>query len=98
MRGMGERIPFNRPAALGSELVHLKATIARGALAGDGPFARRCAAWLRERTGSMGAFMTPSCSAALEMSARLCGIGPGDEVIMPSFTFVSTATAVVRAG
>src|SRR5262249_31574954 len=57
-----------------------------------------CAGWLKETTGSAGAFMTPSCSAALEMSARLCGLGPGDEAIMPSFTFVSMATAVVRAG
>src|SRR5262249_47010038 len=92
------RIAFNRPQAVGTELANLREAVAAGSLAGDGAFTRRCADWLREHTGAAGAFMTPSCSAALRMSGRLCGVGPGDEVIMPSFTFVSTATAVVRAG
>src|ERR1700750_1332692 len=95
---MHSMIPFNRPQAVGRELANLREAVAGGSLAGDGAFARRCAGWLRAHPGAAGAFMTPSCSAALEMSARLCGVGPGDEAIMPSFTFVSTATAVVRAG
>jgi dTDP-4-amino-4,6-dideoxygalactose transaminase len=92
------RIPFNRPQAAGPELLHVRAALAGGALAGNGPFGRRCEAWLREEIGAAAAFMTPSCSAALELAMRLSGVGPGDEVVMPSFTFVSTATAVVRAG
>ena len=97
-RFSSSRTPFNRPLTIGPELENLREVVAAGALSGGGAFGQRCAAWLTETTGAAGAFMTPSCSAALEMSARLCGVGPGDEVIMPSFTFVSTATAVVRAG
>ncbi|MGA2929016.1 MAG: dTDP-4-amino-4,6-dideoxygalactose transaminase [Solirubrobacteraceae bacterium] len=98
MQGRLERIPFNRPAAAGAELMHVGAALAGRDLAGNGHYARRCAEWLRDRVGSQAAFMTPSCSAALEISARLAGVCDGAEVIMPSFTFVSTATAVVRAG
>jgi dTDP-4-amino-4,6-dideoxygalactose transaminase len=67
-------------------------------LAGDGPFTARCSAWLEERTGTRKALLTHSCTAALDMAAILAGIEPGDEVIMPSFTFVSTANAFVLRG
>ena len=93
-----ERIPFNRPRIVGAEPAHLRAALSGGRLAGNGDFTRRCAGWLRDRLGSSATFMTPSCSAALEMAIRLAGVRAGDEVIMPSFTFVSTATAVVRSG
>ena len=83
---------------VGDELMHVGSAVAAGRLAGDGPFARRCAGWLEERIGCGAAFMTPSCSAGLEMAARLAGVREGDEVIVPSFTFVSTASAVARAG
>ncbi|HEX4282692.1 MAG TPA: dTDP-4-amino-4,6-dideoxygalactose transaminase [Solirubrobacteraceae bacterium] len=91
-------VPFNRAQTVGDEMTHVDAAVAGGRLAGNGRFARRCAAWLRERIGCGAAFMTPSCSAGLEMAARLAGVRAGDEVIVPSFTFVSTASAVVRAG
>src|SRR5205807_10417748 len=69
-----------------------------GHLAGDGVFTRRCQEWLEERCGAHKVFLTHSCTAALEMTALLCEIGEGDEVIMPSFTFVSTANAFVLRG
>jgi dTDP-4-amino-4,6-dideoxygalactose transaminase len=67
-------------------------------LAGDGQFTKKCNAWLEQRTGSQKALLTHSCTAALEMAAILSGVGPGDEVIMPSYTFVSTANAFVLRG
>jgi dTDP-4-amino-4,6-dideoxygalactose transaminase len=91
-------IPFNRPQATGPELANIRTALADGHLSGGGAFARQCAGWLQRQIGSAGVFMTPSCSAALEMSARLAGIGPGDEVVLPSFTFVSTASAITRLG
>jgi dTDP-4-amino-4,6-dideoxygalactose transaminase len=91
-------IPFNHPQTVGDELMHMDSVLASGRLAGNGRFGRRCGAWLQERVGCGAAFMTPSCSAALEMATRLAGVHEGDEVIVPSFTFVSTATAVLRAG
>jgi dTDP-4-amino-4,6-dideoxygalactose transaminase len=97
-RDITYRVPFNRPQSAGAELDYIERAVVHGHLAGEGLFARRCAAWLQAELGSERVFMTSSCSAALEMAARLAGIGPGDEVIMPSFTFVSTATAVIRAG
>ncbi|WP_457832682.1 DegT/DnrJ/EryC1/StrS family aminotransferase, partial [Staphylococcus aureus] len=66
-----------------------------GSLAGDGPFTRRCHAWLEQRAGCEKALLTHSCTAALEMAALLLDIEPGDEIIMPSYTFVSTANAFV---
>jgi dTDP-4-amino-4,6-dideoxygalactose transaminase len=92
------RVPFNRPTPAGDELTYIGDAFNRSALAGNGTYGRRCAAWLEGQTGTARALVTASCSAALEMGVRLAGIGPGDEVIMPSFTFVSTATAVLRAG
>ncbi len=91
-------IPFNRPYLTGNELAYIAEAHANGHLAGNGTFSKRCAAWLEERIGSRKALLTHSCTAALEMAAILSDVGPGDEVIMPSFTFVSTANAFVLRG
>jgi dTDP-4-amino-4,6-dideoxygalactose transaminase len=91
-------IPFNKPLILGSELEYVARAIRSGAISGDGPFTRRCARVLERRLGIAKVLMTPSCTAALEMAAMLCGLGPEDEVILPSYTFVSTANAIVRTG
>jgi dTDP-4-amino-4,6-dideoxygalactose transaminase len=82
----------------GKELGYISDAHATGHLAGNGVFSNRCARWLESRTGSQRALLTHSCTAALEMSAILSRVGPGDEVIMPSFTFVSTANAFVLRG
>jgi dTDP-4-amino-4,6-dideoxygalactose transaminase len=92
------RIPFNRPLFLGPELSAMEAAMSSGALAGNGHFTHACEAWLREYSGSAGALLVPSCTQALEMAAILLNIAPGDEVIMPSWTFVSTANAFVLRG
>jgi dTDP-4-amino-4,6-dideoxygalactose transaminase len=91
-------IPFNKPYMTGMELDYIADAHANGHLAGNGAYSRRCSAWLEERIGSRKALLTHSCTAALEMAAILSGVGPGDEVIMPSFTFVSTANAFVLRG
>ncbi len=91
-------IPFNKPYMTGKELYYITQAHANGHLSGDGPFTRRCNAWLEAQTGAPRAMLTHSGTAALEMAAILAGIGPGDEVIMPSFTFVSTANAIVLRG
>ena len=91
-------IPFNRPFMTGKELEYIAAAHANGHLAGQGEFARRCSRWIEQRLGAPRALLTHSCTAALEMAAMLTGVGPGDEVIMPSFTFVSTANAFVLRG
>lgn len=93
-----ERIPFNRPYMTGKELDYIKQAEAGGMLSGDGPFTKRCHSWLEERTGCNKALLTHSCTAALEMAALLLDIQLGDEVIMPSYTFVSTANAFVLRG
>jgi len=95
---MAAKIPFNRPALAGPELDYIRQAVELGHLSGDGQFTRRCSALLESRTGSARALLTHSCTAALEMGALLADIGPGDEVIMPSFTFVSTANAFVLRG
>lgn len=92
------RIPFNWPHMTGKEMYYIAQSHFNGRLAGDGPFTKHCHAWLEERTGCHKALLTHSCTAALEMSALLLDIQPGDEVIMPSFTFVSTANAFVLRG
>jgi dTDP-4-amino-4,6-dideoxygalactose transaminase len=92
------RIPFNRPHVVGTELSYVAEAQANGHLSGDGPFTRRCHAWLERQAGGGKALLTHSCTAALEMAAILAGIGPGDEVILPSYTFVSTANAFVLRG
>jgi dTDP-4-amino-4,6-dideoxygalactose transaminase len=82
----------------GKELQYIGEAYANGHLAGDGAFTRKCSEWLEQRTGCRRALLTHSCTAALEMAALLADIQPGDEVIMPSFTFVSTANAFVLRG
>ena len=91
-------IPFNKPYMTGKELWYISQAHASGHLAGDGQFTRKCSGWLEQRTGSKRALLTHSCTGALEMAAMLAGVAPGDEVIMPSFTFVSTANAFVLRG
>jgi dTDP-4-amino-4,6-dideoxygalactose transaminase len=92
-------IPFNRPCVVGTEFAHIREAITNAHLSTSGPFGARCGEWLRARTGSAGAYLTHSCTAALEIAAFLLELEPGDEVIMPSYTFVSTANAVaVRGG
>jgi dTDP-4-amino-4,6-dideoxygalactose transaminase len=90
--------PFNRPYMTGREFVHIAEAHANGVLAGDGPFTKLCHQRLEERIGCAKALLTHSCTGALEMSALLANILPGDEVIMPSYTFTSTATAFVLRG
>jgi dTDP-4-amino-4,6-dideoxygalactose transaminase len=92
------KIPFNKPYMTGKELWYISQAHANGHLAGDGAFSKRCSTWLQGRTGAHKALLTHSCTAGLEMGAILADLGPGDEVIMPSYTFVSTANAVVLRG
>jgi dTDP-4-amino-4,6-dideoxygalactose transaminase len=91
-------IPFNKPYMTGKELEYIAEAHANGHLSGDGPFTHRCNSWLERLTGTRKALLTHSCTAALEMSALLADLEAGDEVIMPSFTFVSTANAFVLRG
>ena len=91
-------IPFNAPPVVGSELEYMQAAMSSGKLCGDGGFTRRCQQWMEQRFGSAKVLLTPSCTASLEMAALLLDIQPGDEVIMPSYTFVSTANAFVLRG
>ena len=91
-------IPFNRPRLTGNEFTYISEAVKAGQLAGNGMFTRRCQQWLEQTVGTNRAFLTHSCTAALEMAALLADVGPGDEVIMPSFTFVSTANAFVLRG
>ncbi len=93
-----ETIPFNSPYMTGKELGYIAEAHDRWQLAGDGPFTRRCQEWLEKKTGCAKALLTHSCTAALEMAALLLNIREGDEVIMPSYTFVSTANAFVLRG
>lgn len=95
---MSISIPFNKPYMTGKELWYIAQAHSAGHLSGDGQFTRRCSEWLEQRTGSSKALLTHSCTAALEMAALLANLGPGDEVIMPSYTFVSTANAFVLRG
>jgi dTDP-4-amino-4,6-dideoxygalactose transaminase len=91
-------IPFNKPFVAGKELYYIAQAVTYGNLAGDGFFTQGCRRILEETFGIGQVLMTPSCTAALEMAALLCRLGPGDEVVVPSFTFVSTASAFVRLG
>jgi len=93
-----ENIPFNWPYMTGKEPGYIAEAHFNGILAGDGPFTKRCHAWLEQRSGCAKALLTHSCTAALEMAALLLDIEAGDEVIMPSYTFVSTANAFVLRG
>jgi dTDP-4-amino-4,6-dideoxygalactose transaminase len=91
-------IPFNKPYMTGRELWYIAQAHANGHLAGDGVFTKKCHSWLEHRTGTDTALLTHSCTAALEIAALLIDIKPGDEIIMPSYTFVSTANAFVLRG
>ncbi|MBV4369189.1 dTDP-4-amino-4,6-dideoxygalactose transaminase [Erwinia sp. BNK-24-b] len=91
-------IPFNAPPVVGTELEYMQSAMGSGKLCGDGGFTRRCQQWMENRFGSRKVLLTPSCTASLEMAAILIAIQPGDEVIMPSYTFVSTANAFVLRG
>ena len=92
------KITFNKPFMTGKELTYIGEAHKNSILAGDGPFTQRCHSWLEKRTGCEKALLTHSCTAALEMAALLLDIQPGDEIIMPSYTFVSTANAFVLRG
>lgn len=93
-----EKIPFNKPYVTGKEQIYISEAKSNNMLAGDGPFTKHCHQWLEENTGCAKALLTHSCTAALEMAALLLDIKPGDEIIMPSYTFVSTANAFVLRG
>ena len=92
------RVSFNKPHLTGKELRYIGEAHALGQLSGDGEFTKRCNAWLEEETGAKKALLTNSCTAALDMAAILADVQPGDEVIMPSYTFSSTANAFVLRG
>jgi dTDP-4-amino-4,6-dideoxygalactose transaminase len=91
-------IPFNRPFRTGREHLHIAEAMAAAHLSADGEFSRRARAWLERRTGAAAALLVHSATGALELAMLVAGIGPGDEVVMPSYTFVSTANAVVLRG
>src|SRR3954447_13701714 len=91
-------IGFNRPSITGREFDYIREALENAHLSGDGPFTKRCHHWLESRLGANRALLTHSCTAALEMAAILAEVGAGDEVIMPSYTFVSTANAFVLRG
>lgn len=91
-------IPFNKPPFLGTEFDYIKKAVNNQKICGDGEFTKDCNAWLENKTGASKALLTTSCTHSLEMAALLLGIKPGDEVIMPSYTFVSTADAFVLRG
>ena len=93
-----DSIPFNFPYMTGKELYYIAQAHFNGRLAGDGPFTQRCHAWLEAYSGASKCLLTHSCTAALEMAALLMDIQPGDEIIMPSYTFVSTANAFALRG
>ena len=91
-------IPFNKPFIIGRELDYIAAAVQQGHLSGDGAYSKLCQRWFEQNLGCPQALLTHSCTAALEMAAILCDIQPGDEVILPSYTFVSTANAFVLRG
>lgn len=93
-----EPVPFNRAGVVGNERTYVDQVLNGHSFASIGAFHRRCAEWLTAHCGGARAFLTPSCTHALEISALACGLGPGDEVILPSFTFTTTATAFARTG
>ena len=93
-----EYIPFNRPYATGKELVYVAQAQRNHHLSGDGPFTKRCHQWIEAQTGCARALLTQSCTSALDLAALLLDIKSGDEIILPSYTFVSTANAFVLRG
>lgn len=93
-----ENIPFNKPYLTGGELINIEGAYKKGQLAGDGVYTKACSFWLEQKYGCVKALLTHSCTAALEMSALLIDAGQDDEIIMPSYTFVSTANAFALRG
>ena len=91
-------IPFNVPPYVGEELEYVKEAVLAHKISGDGAFTKRCSQWLEDRFGAKKVLLTTSGSSALDMALLLCDLHPGDEVILPSFTFSSTANAAVLAG
>ena len=91
-------ISFNVPPYTGRETEYMKQAVENLHISGDGPFTKKCAEWMQERFGVKRALLTTSGSTALDMAALLCGLERGDEVILPSFTFSSTANSFVMAG
>lgn len=91
-------IPFNIPPFTGKEMTYMKEAVDNQKICGDGPFTKKCSEWIERKTNTTSCLLTTSCTHALELSALLAGIKPGDEVILPSFTFVSTADAFVLRG
>ncbi|HLP61735.1 MAG TPA: aminotransferase class I/II-fold pyridoxal phosphate-dependent enzyme, partial [Candidatus Deferrimicrobium sp.] len=92
------KIPFNKPLVLGKEAEYLSRAIQNGKFSGDGEFVQKCSEILQQETGCLKAIMTPSCTAALEMAGLLCNLKAGDEVIMPAYAFVTTASAFAHRG
>jgi dTDP-4-amino-4,6-dideoxygalactose transaminase len=95
---MNRYLPFNRPYLTGQEFANMQTAVENLHLSGDGPFTKECQLWLEQHLGSPRALLTHSCTAALEMAALLLDVQAGDEIVMPSFTFVSTANAFVLRG
>lgn len=91
-------IHFNRPPYVGNEIAYIQQAVENNRISGDGQFTRKCNEWIEQKTGTQKALLTTSCTHALELAAILSGIKPGDEVILPSYTFVSTANAFVMRG
>jgi len=98
VRNQPQHIPFNRPFIVGHELDYISEAVSDGWLAGDGKFTKKCQMWIEQEYNAKKALLTHSCTGALEMAAILADVKPGSEVIMPSFTFVSTANAFVLRG
>lgn len=92
------KIPFNKPFIVGKELYYIAQAVQSGKISGNGDFTKRCQAYFEQRYGFRKTLLTTSCSDALEMAAILSNVGPGDEVIVPSYTFVTSALAFVRQG
>jgi len=92
------KVSFNVPYISGKEIEYINEAISNRNLSGNGPFTRKCQDWLENELHCSKALLTTSCNASLEMAAIIAGFQPGDEVIMPSFTFVSTANAFVLRG
>jgi dTDP-4-amino-4,6-dideoxygalactose transaminase len=95
---MSEEIPFNKPFLTGNEPAYMVEAQRRNSLSGDGIFTKHCHTWIEQQTGCAKALLTHSCTSALDMAALLLDIQPGDEIIIPSYTFVSTANAFVLRG
>ena len=91
-------IDFNVPPSTGKETYYMKQAIENRKICGDGPFTKKCQAWMNEKFGVPATYLTTSGTSALEMAALLCDLKPGDEVILPSYTFCSTADAFVQRG